>query len=131
MRIVAIHLRGEGQSADAAYLLPGVGLRGGPPPKKADRELSLLAAETLPGLRQRGGLCIARFHAELITEGVDYTARLPGERLRLGDALIQITFVGKKRFDECPLPNSCAFAQVVAEGTIAIGDELTWEAAHD
>lgn len=136
MVVAAIRLRaadGSASAVSAAYAEPGLGLRGGAPPRKADRELSLLAGELLPGLRALGGLCTERFDADLRTEGLDYATLRAGDRLRLGEATLVLTAVGKRCFDECPLrqrgercplPRGCAFARVERGGAIALGDEV-------
>lgn len=138
MKIAAIHLRKKDKTSagvEKADAKPGAGLRGGVMPTKSGRELSLLAGELLPGLRTLGGLCTARFDADVITGGLDYGLLKAGDRLKLGEAIIEITEKGKRCFDECairrrgercPLPDSCAYARVEWEGALSVGDEITF-----
>ena len=107
---------------------------------RSQRQLSLLRGELLPSLRGLGGLCTGKFDADLITEGVDYAQLLPGTRLGIGNALIEITAQGKRCFDECPirqrgercpLPKSCVFGRVIVGGRIKVGDLITPEKTAD
>lgn len=139
MHLTAIHrkdARKQSAACDRAELWAGVGLVGDASAGREDRQVSLLDGALLPGLRQLGGLCTARFDANLITEGLDYALLCPGTRLLVGAARIEITAQGKRCFDECsirqrgarcPLPDHCAFARVLVGGEIAVNDEIRME----
>ena len=136
MHLIEIHLKDENKSSTvcrAAHLSPAYGIEGNAPSKR-ERQVSLLAGELLPGLRDIGGLCTGKFDANFLTEGLDYSRLSPGTRLFIGGAALEITSAGKRCFDECPLrqrgercplPDNCAFARVAAEGDVAAGNEIT------
>ena len=100
-----------------------------------DGSVSLLSSEAEAGIRQAGGLCTARFMANILTSGLDYARLSAGVRLKIGSAELEITRVGKPCYEACalirqgglcPLPNNCAFARVLRGGTICAGDELEY-----
>lgn len=137
MIIQSLEIRGTDKKSVAvktAYAVKGTGLRGGAPCSKPGRELSLMAGELLPDLRLLDGLCTARYSANITTLGLDYTACKPGSRFSVGGAVLELTAIGKRCFDECPirqrgercpLPTHCAFAKVVTEGSLSVGDVIT------
>lgn len=141
MHVSQIQIRDEHKKLTdcaQAALIAGRGLAGDAVSGREDRQLSLLAGELLPGLRELDGLCTRKFQPNLVTQGVDYAALHPGVTLRIGQARIEITAQGKRCFDECPfrqrgercpLPNNCAFGRVLAGGDIAVGDVITIETA--
>lgn len=99
-----------------------------------DGSVSLLSGEAEERIRGFGGLCTAKFAANLVTAGLDYAALAAGTRLSAGEAELMITRVGKpcyeacalaKGGEPCPLPQNCAFARVVRGGAVRIHDEMT------
>lgn len=77
----------------------------------------------------RGGLCTAKFHADLI---VDAVQRLDGEaEFTLGQAVLQMTARRKRCHTGCRLdPSGCLindrvlFLRVLQPGNVRVGDEL-------
>ncbi len=136
MRIVKIRIRkGRGERIDALSVRADRenGIEGSMPPKTPDRQISLMAGEILPEIRNLGGHCTARFEADIVTNELDYSALSVGTRLKTGTAVIEITAVGKRCFDEClirqrgdqcPLPQNCAFGRIAEDGEISVGDEI-------
>ena len=103
------------------------------PPKTPERQISLMAGELLPEIRNMGGHCTSRFEADIETKGLDYSALSVGTRLKTGTAVIEITAVGKRCFDDCPirqrgggcpLPKNCAFGRIAEDGKLSVGDEI-------
>ncbi len=99
----------------------------------ADGSVSLLSGEAERAVRDAGGLCGARFAANLVTGGLDYALLRAGTRLRAGACEITIVRAGKPCYDECPLkrngatcplPGSCAFARVLRGGELRTGDTI-------
>ena len=97
--------------------------------------VSLLSSEAEADIRQAGGLCTARFAANILTSGLDYARLSAGARLTIGAAELEITRVGKSCYEACALnrlgetcalPGSCAFARVLRGGVIYAGDELEY-----
>ena len=98
-----------------------------------DGSVSLLAREAEEQIRDLGGLCTAKFAANIVTEGLDYTLLSVGTRLAIGISEIEITRVGKPCYEACaiaqsgetcPLPKSCAFARVARGGELRTNDEI-------
>ena len=99
-----------------------------------DGSVSLLSGEAEETIRAVGGLCTGRFAANILTSGLDYAKLRIGARLRIGEAELEITRVGKPCFEECilflqnepcPLKASCAFARVLRGGAILTFNEIT------
>lgn len=100
-----------------------------------DGSVSLLSAEAEEEKAALGGLCTARFMANIVTRGLDYAALKPGVRLALGTSELEIIRVGKPCYEacallcsaeRCELLRSCAFARVVRGGSIHQHDEITF-----
>lgn len=138
MQIVKIQIRkgrGERVNALSARADRENGIEGSMPPKTPERQISLMDGELLPGIRNLGGHCTSRFEADIVTKGLDYSALCAGTRLKTGTAVIEITAVGKRCFDDCPirqrgeqcpLPQSCAFGRIAEDGEISVGDEIAF-----
>ncbi len=136
MHIEKLQIRkSRGERIDALSLKVDCenGIKGSTPPKTPERQISLMAGEILPHIRDMGGHCTARFEADIVTAALDYSAISVGSRLLSGSAVIEITAVGKRCFDDCPirqrgercpLPDNCAFARIAQEGEISVGDAV-------
>lgn len=134
MRIQSINIKnddGEILRVSICTARRGFGL-GDVPAEKPEREISLTGEEVLREIADLDGLCTKRFRADLVTEGLDYASLVPGTRLRAGEAVLEISSVGKRCFSECALEKKpcalgrgCVFAAVITEGVIAEGDEVT------
>lgn len=99
-----------------------------------DGSVSLLSREAEEQIRELGGLCTAKFAANIVTEGLDYTQLSIGSRLAIGLCEIEITRVGKPCYEACaiaqsgetcPLPKNCAFARVLRGGELRINDKIS------
>jgi MOSC domain-containing protein YiiM len=99
------------------------------------RQISLLAAESIEKIRQKGlNVSYGDFAENLTTEGIElYTLPL-GTKIQVGKAvLLEVTQIGKicpkpcaifYAVGDCVMPKEGIFARVLSEGTIKIGDEL-------
>ena len=99
------------------------------------RQISLLAKESVDTLRANCPfpLDAGVFAENINTRGIDLK-RLPvGTRLRIGDAEVEVTQIGKechsgcaiqKAVGRCVMPTEGIFAVVVREGTVRPGDEI-------
>lgn len=135
MRIERLTCAPEGGKRETAELLlleAGAGVTGDRRSAK-DGTVSLLSGEAEQEIARMGGLCSARFMANLITHGLDYAALVSGDRLTVGVCELEITRVGKRCFEECvlaqsgercPLTKNCAFARVLRGGELRAGDEI-------
>ena len=98
-----------------------------------DGSVSLLSGEAEERIRSLGGLCTAKFAANIVTEGLDYAELATETRLVIGSAILEITRVGKPCYEACaiaqsgetcPLPKNCAFARVLRGGEIHTHDTI-------
>ena len=123
MRLLEIrekNAEGGFSSVASAELYPGT----------SPRQISLADASALAEARKMQGLCVKKYGADLITEGVDYSRLPSGSRLTVDGAELELSSEKKRCFDECvlrqrgetcTLPRGCAFARVLSGGRIEVG----------
>jgi MOSC domain-containing protein YiiM len=98
------------------------------------RQVSLLAIESIEKM-QRLGLAVdsGDFAENVTTRGIDLPSLPLGARLSLGEALIEVTQIGKECHDrcaiykmagDCVMPREGIFAKVTRGGTVRPGDAL-------
>jgi len=99
-----------------------------------DGSVSLLSREAEEQIHSLGGLCTAKFAANIITDGLDFSRLTVGVKLHVGNCELTLTRVGKpcyedcdivKRGKTCPIPQNCAFARVTRGGEIQNNDKIT------
>ena len=99
------------------------------------RQISLLAEESVDTMRAISSIPLdAGVFAENInTVGIDLKHLLIGTHLRIGEAEVEVTQIGKechndcaikKAVGKCVMPTEGIFAVVVKEGTVRPGDEI-------
>lgn len=98
--------------------------------------MSLLAEESIDRMRALGldGLARGAFGENINTVGLDLCALPVGARLRAGEAVLEITQIGKECHNDgcairrttgrCVMPTDGVFAVVIAGGTLRAGDEI-------
>jgi|LSQX01.2.fsa_nt_gb MOSC domain-containing protein YiiM len=97
-----------------------------------NRQISIVLSKALEEMRHLSSErpCLIRFtyNMEIDADAMDLAA---GARLKIGNAVIEITQIGKKchnlceSVDEgCPLIRGCIFARVITGGTVSAGDEV-------
>lgn len=99
-----------------------------------EKQVSLLADESIDKARRAGiDLSPGDFGENLTVEGIDLLSIGIGQRLQIGDALLQISEIGKvcatpcsigRRLGECIMPTEGVFAKVLRGGRIASGDQI-------
>ncbi|MDC7233035.1 MAG: hypothetical protein PQJ58_07370 [Spirochaetales bacterium] len=100
------------------------------------RQVCLMRKEdrTLVEADERNGLCFPRFLETVQVEGVPPELLNKDNWLRIGDAILKVTVVGKKCWPECEiiqsksvcaLPKAARFLAVLESGVIRVGDEVT------
>ena len=137
-RIVAVSVsgrKGERKTpVPRATLVPGHGLardaHAGPGP----RQVSLLAAESIARMKAKGVDVGPGDFAENVTvEGLELASLKVGDRLAVGEALVEITQIGKECHDrcaiyfqagDCVMPREGVFARVLRGGSVAPGDPV-------
>jgi TatD DNase family protein len=65
------------------------------------RQVSLLSGEKIEEMAK--GIEYGAFGENIVTEGIDLSSLLIGDRLRAGDALLEITQIGKECHDRCAI----------------------------
>ena len=101
------------------------------------RQISLLADESVDTMRALGlTLSPGAFAENILTRGIELKTLPIGTRLRVGEALLEVTQIGKechndceikKTTGKCVMPTEGIFAVVVEEGRIQSGDRITIE----
>ena len=97
------------------------------------RQISILCLEEIEKF-QAGGADVKHgdFGENLIIKGINLKEYPVGTRLRIGDALIETTQIGKvchhhcrifQQMGECIMPKSGVFAKVLQGGAVKIGDK--------
>ena len=98
------------------------------------RQISLLAKESVDTMRCDGlDLFPGAFAENILTSGMELKTLPVGSRLRAGEALLEVTQIGKtchndceikKTAGKCVMPTDGIFAIVIEEGRIAPGDRI-------
>ena len=97
------------------------------------RQVSLLNADRIEEFRAKGADVAYGAFGENIVAALDFRAMPVGTLLRAGEAVLEITQIGKachtaceikKRMGECIMPREGVFARVLRGGRIAVGDEI-------
>lgn len=98
------------------------------------RQVSLLSCEKIEEFRKKGAdIELGAFGENLIVSGYDFRNLAVGTRFQCGEAVLEMTQIGKechshceiyKRMGECIMPREGVFAIVLHGGTIRKGDLL-------
>jgi len=99
------------------------------------RQVSLLAKESADKMREKfPALKNGAFAENILTSGISLCTLPIGTRLRVGEALLEVTQIGKechnscairKITGDCVMPREGIFAKVLAEGTVRPGDGVS------
>ncbi len=95
------------------------------------RQVSLLAIESIGKMRALGlDVDSGDFAENITTSGIDLVALPIGTRLAVGDAVIEVTQIGKEchnrcaiyyQAGDCVMPKEGIFAKVIKGGTVSAG----------
>jgi molybdenum cofactor synthesis domain-containing protein len=122
------------QPVPRARLVAGFGMEGDAHAGAWHRQISLLAADDIQRMRERGlpGLRFGDFGENLVVRGIEQDALGLGSRIRLGtSAEVRITQRGKvchtrcaifRQVGDCIMPTRGLFARVITGGEIQVGD---------
>lgn len=115
-------------------LIEDFGLEGDAHAGHWHRQVSLLSQEKIQEFNQRGAqVSFGDFGENLVVEGLDLSSLPLGSRLKSGDAILEITQIGKqchqeceirKRTGDCIMPREGIFARVIHGGVILVGDPI-------
>ncbi|GAB4363174.1 MAG: MOSC domain-containing protein [Deltaproteobacteria bacterium] len=127
--------KGEKKTPEpSVFLEEESGVRGDAHAGPGIRQVSLLGEESIGKMRDRGLSVGPGDFAENVTvSGIDLPGLPVGTRLRIGEALIEITQIGKECHDrcaiyfqagDCVMPREGVFARVLRRGRVAPGDPV-------
>lgn len=122
---------------ERAELKAGWGIEGDAHAGKWHRQVSLLSYEKIEDFRNRGAsVDFGAFGENLIIEGFDFRALPVGTRFHIGEAVLELSQIGKechshceiyKVMGDCIMPREGVFTEVLKGGAIQVGDEVTME----
>ena len=129
------------KTVEKAMLIEDFGLRGDAHGGPGKRQVSLLAVESVEKSKAQAkdqnrvkGICEGSFAENITTSGIELYTLPVGTKLKIGDAELEITQIGKechtgceisKLVGKCIMPTEGIFAKVVKGGEIKAGDEIT------
>lgn len=97
------------------------------------RQVSLLAEESIDKMRKLGlEVDPGAFAENITTRGIDLVALPIGARVEIGEALLEVTQIGKEchqrcaiyhQAGDCVMPKEGIFARVLRGGVVLAGDE--------
>ena len=118
-----------------ANLVKDWGIEGDAHGGKWHRQVSLLSLEKIEDFRAKGAeVDFGAFGENLIVEGYDLRALPVGTRFQVGDAVLELTQIGKEchshcqiyhRMGDCIMPREGVFTEVIEPDHIKVGDEIT------
>jgi len=98
------------------------------------RQVSLLAQESIDKMRAMGlDVNAGDFAENITTTGIDLVSLPIGTRLQVGQALMEVTQIGKEchtrcaiyyQAGDCVMPKEGIFARVITGGQVRPGDEI-------
>lgn len=123
------------QPVEEAILLPGHGIYGDAHAGNWNRQVSLLARESVEQAEKRAEAEIpaGAFGENILTEGICLYELPPGTRLRIGTAVCEVTQIGKechkgceirRLTGDCVMPREGIFVKVIKEGHVKAGDMM-------
>ena len=98
------------------------------------RQVSLLSAEKIEQFRQKVWVEYGAFGENRVVKGFDFRCLPVTSRFAIGDAVLEMTQIGKECHNDCVIrqqtgdcimPREGVFARVVKGGEIHVGDEVT------
>ena len=137
-KLIAINIsreRGtEKKQIPQVRLIRNYGLDGDAHAGRWHRQVSLLSYEKIEEFRKKGAKVEnGAFGENLIISGFDFRSLPLGTRFKIGDAVLEMTQIGKEchshckiyeRMGECIMPKEGVFAVVINGGMINEGDEV-------
>ena len=118
----------------SGLLIEGHGLENDAHAGNWHRQVSLLSLEKIEDFKKRGATVVhGDFGENLVVSGIDFVTLPVGTRLTVGDALLEISQIGKEchtrcsiyySMGECIMPSQGVFATVLRGGTVKAGDEM-------
>lgn len=138
-RVVAVCVsrrKGERKTpVDAVELRPDHGIVGDAHAGEGHRQVSFLGEESIDKMRRMGlSVGAGDFAENVTTRGIDLPALPVGTQVAVGDALVEITQIGKechspcaiyRQAGDCVMPKEGVFARVLRGGVVKSGDAVS------
>jgi MOSC domain-containing protein YiiM len=122
------------QNVGQGQLVVNFGLEGDAHGGDWHRQVSLLAIESIEKIRKQGlDVVPGDFAENLTTEGIELYTLPIGTCLKIGEALLEVTQIGKEcharcniyhTVGDCVMPKEGIFVRVLIPGPVAIGDPI-------
>ena len=122
------------EQVDSIKLIEDMGIEGDAHAGKWHRQVSLLALEKINEFRAKGAnVDYGAFGENIIVEGIDLRGLPVGTRLEIGDALLELTQIGKEchahcaiyhQVGDCIMPREGVFTVVLRGGEVKAGNEI-------
>lgn len=119
---------------EAVTLKPEHGIIGDAHAGNWHRQVSLLANESVDKMRVRfPNIPIGAFAENILTEGIEVCKLPVGTRLAIGEAVLEVTQIGKEchadcairqQVGDCVMPREGIFAIVLKGGVVRAGDRI-------
>jgi len=123
------------QPVDQVELKENHGIVGDAHAGEWDRQISLLAVESVDKMRNLGAVLESGAFGENInTQGIDLLSLPIGTRLQIGPTLLEVTKIGKEchhhcaiyhQVGDCVMPREGIFARVLKGGSVKAGDMVS------
>ncbi len=140
--ILAVNIsRNKGEQKvgiETGLLIENHGLEGDAHAGKWHRQVSLLADEDIDTMRDKGiTLAYGDFAENITTRGVALSGLPVGTRLHMGEAVLEVTQIGKechhgcqifRIVGDCVMPRNGIFTRVLKGGEISSGSRCFYEA---
>ncbi|MBO8159584.1 MOSC domain-containing protein [Thermosyntropha sp.] len=118
-----------------AYLICGYGIENDAHSGNHHRQISLLSLSSIEKMKKQGlQLEFGDFAENITIEGIDVFSIPVGTRIKIGEAVIEITQIGKechnhgcairRQVGKCVMPLEGAFARVIESGWVRVGDTV-------
>lgn len=116
-----------------ANIIEDFGIEGDAHAGKWHRQVSLLALEKIENFREKGAnVDFGAFGENLVVSGIELNKLPIGQKLKVGEVLLEVTQIGKKCHDKCQIyyqvgqcimPTNGIFTKVLKGGIVKVGDE--------
>jgi MOSC domain-containing protein YiiM len=120
---------------ESGVLVAGSGFEGDAHAGDWHRQVSLLAAESIAKMQEKGlDVGPGDFAENITTRGIDLVSLPVGTRVRVADTLMEVSQIGKEchtkcaiyyQAGDCVMPKEGIFAIVLEGGPIAVGDGIS------
>lgn len=125
-------------SVNSINLIADFGIEGDSHAEKGNiRQISLLGQESVDKMIALGvkGLCFGKFAENITTEGIILYKLPVGTKLKIGEAMCEVTQIGKKCHaldgcevskvvGTCVMPKEGIFVKVITGGIVKAGDSI-------